>query len=69
MRQDSDTRADRVLELQHSATDAKRSRNKDAEIDALLAIGDLQIDDDPRSALWHFRLAEKVIRAANIKAE
>ena len=54
-----------VHRRQQQLGDAKRSGDKDAEIDALLAIGEAALEEAPELAFSHFRLSEKVIRGSN----
>lgn len=55
---------DEVARLQDELRDALRSRDRDAEIGALLAIGNAALDEAPELAFGHFKLAEKAVRRA-----
>ena len=53
-----------VNQRQQQLFEAKQAGDKAGEIDALLGIGESALEQAPRLALMHFRLAEKVIRGA-----
>lgn len=55
---------DEVACLQQQLGKAKEAGDQDAEIDALLAIGETVLQEAPDLAFSHFKLAEKVIRGA-----
>ena len=55
---------DRIDRLQQALRDAKAAGDEGAEIAALLAIGEAALADGTGLAFFHFRLAEKVIRAS-----
>jgi CHAT domain-containing protein/tetratricopeptide (TPR) repeat protein len=55
---------DDIRQLQDKLGKAKSSGDKDAEIDALLAIGEAAVEELHELASFHFKLAEKVIRGA-----
>ena len=57
-----------VGELQQELSKALAAKDKEAEIDCLLRIGDTALDGSPQLALFHYRLAEKVIlRSGNLE--
>lgn len=56
------TADDRIQRLQEQLSQALAAKDKDAEIDILLQIGETAVDESPQLAFSHFKLAEKVIR-------